>query len=288
MIKSYYDILNLKDDATKAQIKAQFKKFAKMYHPDVNSSFEAELRFKEINKAASVLLDDEKRKKYDSLRKTTFSQTKNVPVDGEDITVEIKIDYSEAVIGTYRIINIAQSTPCPKCGGHKFANGQKCPICQGKGELTENRKITVKIPRAIKNKTKLRLKGEGNSGKYGGKRGNLYVIVEVEKKIQHENLKIENGIVYFEAQISPYTAVLGGDVQVETLWGLTSIKIPALTKNFQSFKLVNVGVLDEKTNKKGDEIVKIIIQTPSSLTDEEYRLYERLREINLNKKNAKI
>ena len=299
MIKSYYEILNISPNASKNDIKKQYKKLAKMYHPDVNSSLEAELRFKEINKAIEILLDDEKRKNYDALRtvtktiyknsykeekKETKKEEKIAPINGDDITVNVKIDFQEAILGTYRVVNINHSTLCPKCEGQKFANGSKCPYCGGTGEIICSRKITVKIPGAIKNKTKLRLKGEGNAGKFGGKDGNLYVIVEVEN---NKDLNIKDGVVYYDAQISPYTAILGGDVKVPTLWGEAVIKIPPLTKTNQSFKLMDVGVLNAETNKKGDEIVKIIIQIPTNITDEEYRLYERLKEINSEKKNAK-
>lgn len=293
MIKSYYEILNISPDATKSEIKKQYKKLAKMYHPDVNSSLEAEMRFKEINKAIEILLDDEKRKNYDALRTVTKTiyknsyqkqkEEKHVPINGEDIIVNVKIDFQEAMLGAYRVVNISHSEVCPKCGGQKLANGNKCPCCAGNGEITKNRKITVKIPPSIKNNSKLRIKGEGQAGKFGGKNGNLYVIVEFENK---DELNIINGVVHHNAQISPYTAILGGDIKVPTLWGEALIKIPPLTKSFQSFKLVNVGVIDNKTNKKGDEIVHIIIQIPSSINDEEYRLYEKLKEINFKKKNA--
>ena len=78
MLKSYYEILNVSPNASKNEIKSQFKKMAKMYHPDVNSSLEAEQIFKEVNKAAQILLDDEKRKSYDALRavnKNTYKKT---------------------------------------------------------------------------------------------------------------------------------------------------------------------------------------------------------------------
>ena len=297
MLKSYYEILNISPDASKADIKKQYKKLAKMYHPDINSSFEAEIRFKEINKAIEVLLDDEKRKNYDALRtvtrtiykngcKNTKKEERKASINGEDITVNVKIDYHEALLGTYRVVNISHSEICPKCKGQKFANDNKCPYCAGTGEITQNRKITVKIPSSIKNGSKLRIKGEGQTGKKRKKNGNLYVVVEVENN--NSDLNIKDGIVYYNAQISPYTAILGGNIKVPTLWGETTIKIPPLTKTFQSFKLVNVGVLCDKTNKKGDEIVKVIIQIPSSITDEEYQLYEKLKEINSRKKNAAI
>lgn len=316
-MKSYYEILNVSGAASKSEIKKQFRKLVRMYHPDVNSSSEAEEMFKSINKAAEILLDDEKRKNYDSLRNMSnagfknsyksyehnssaytfndlFRYSKNnkkqkekpeqkIPKKGKDITLDIEINIQEAILGTSKIVNIAQSTICPKCAGRKFASGEKCAVCNGLGEITSTRKITVKIPSAIKNNAKLRLKGEGHRGQNGGENGNLYITVNIEKD---EDLTIKNGIVYYNAEISPYRAVLGGNVKVLTLWGEAVIKIPPLTKTNQSFKLIEAGVYDEKTKKKGDEIVNIIIQTPVHITDEEFQLYEKLEEINLNKKNA--
>ena len=206
-MKSYYEILNVPQNATKAQIKKQFRKLVRMYHPDVNSSIEAEEIFKSINKAAEVLLDDEKRKSYDNLRniqnnnfKQSFNNSSNysfsdlfkytkyqnykktkekkeTPKKGKDIYLDVNITVQEAILGVSKIINIAQSSICPKCKGNKFANNQKCSYCGGCGEITKTRKITVKIPPSIKNNTKLRLKGEGDFGQNGGENGNLYIIV---------------------------------------------------------------------------------------------------------------
>jgi len=309
MLKSYYEILNVEPSATKSEIKNQYKRLVKMYHPDVNSSIEAESIFKEINKAADILLDDIKRKNYDTLRGTVkkpytnprkseysfqdlFKKPKKEeikkeapkPIKGADITINVEIDYTEALLGTQRSVNIAHSILCPKWLGRKFANGQKCPYCDGLGEKTQNKKITIKIPKGLKNGSKLRIKGEGQLGKFGGENGNLYVIVDIEK---NEELNIKDEIVYYNAPISPYTAILGGNVAVPTLWGEAMIKIPPLTKANQSFKLIDVGVMNEKTGKKGDMIVKIVIQIPDNITAQEHYLYEKLRDINLNKTNGK-
>jgi len=304
MLKSYYEILNITPNATKSEIKNQYKKLVKMYHPDVNSSLEAESIFKEINKAAEILLDDIKRKNYDSLRSSAKTYTnprkseydfydlfkkskkeekKIIPIKGDDINLEVQIDYTEAILGTQRSINVAHSSICPKCGGKKFANGQKCSYCDGLGEKIENKKITIRIPKALKNGAKLRIKGEGQKGKFGGENGNLYITVKIEK---NDELNIKDGIVYYNAQISPYMAVLGGNIQVPTLWGEATIKIPPLTKTNQSFKLIDVGILDEKTNKKGSQIVKILIQIPSEITSKELELYEKLRDLNIKKSNG--
>lgn len=314
MLKSYYDILNVEPNATKSEIKNQYKKLVKMFHPDVNSSIEAEATFKEINKAAEILLDDLKRKNYDSLRsvnKQTYKTYTNPrkseysfydlfknykkeekhekkvepkPIKGDDIILNVEIDYTEAILGTQRSINIARASICPKCEGRKFANNIKCPYCDGLGEKTVNKKITVKIPKGLKNGAKLRIRGEGQLGKFGGENGNLYIVVNIEK---NDELNIKDGIVYYNAQISPYTAILGGNLEVPTLWGEATIKIPPLTKANQSFKLVDVGLLDEKTNKKGSQIVKIIIQIPNEISSNELALYEKLRDLNLKKANGR-
>lgn len=309
MLKSYYEILNVEPSATKSEIKNQYKKLVKMYHPDVNSSLEAESIFKEINKAAQILLDDTKRKNYDTLRGTNKKPYTNPrksnydfydlfkkpkpkekeketpkPIKGDDIFIDIEIDYQEAILGTQRSVNIAHSSVCPKCHGYKFANNLKCPYCDGQGEKTEHKKITVQIPKGLKNGSKLRIKGEGQKGKFGGENGNLYITVNIEK---NDELNIKDGIVYYNALVSPYMAVLGGNIQVPTLWGEATIKIPPLTKTNQSFKLIDVGILDEKTNKKGSQIVKILIQIPSNITSAELALYEKLRDLNMKKTNGK-
>ena len=294
MLRSYYEILNVKSNASKSEIKKQYKKLVKMYHPDINSSFEAEKVFKEISNAAEILLDDKKRKEYDFFRAKTIDEIKPKkeekntqtlkPQKGDDITVFVEINYQEAFLGVSKVINISNSIICPKCQGRKFANGRKCQYCNGLGEYTENKKITLKIPAGVKNNTKLRLKYEGKKGINGGLNGNLYAIIRL---YQDDNLKIKDGVVYYNAFISPYSAVLGGSIKIPTLWGQTSIILPPLTKTNQSFKLIDVGILDKKTGKKGDEIVNIFIQIPKNLSQEEIQLYQKLREINLKKKNGK-
>ncbi len=244
-MENYYEILEISPDANKEEIKKQFKKLARIYHPDVNSTPGAEEKFKMINEAACVLLNDNKRKKI-------------CPKKGKDVYLDIEISTKEAILGTTKVINFVQNTKT----------------------TTKTRKISVKIPPTTKNKSKLRLKGEGEKGKFGGENGDLFIIINIEK---NEDLTIKNGIVYYNAKISPHRAILGGNIKVMTLWGEVMIKIPPLTKANQSFKLIEAGVYNEKTRKKGDEIINITIQTPESLTEEEFNLYEKLEEISLRK-----
>ncbi len=321
MLKSYYEILNVPYYATKEEIKAQFKKLVKLYHPDINKSLDSEIIFKQINMAAQVLLDDEKRKTYDNLRqktkikdskiynyknpqyknpsnKTDFSkgisrgfydlfkksqsQKKQPPKPkkGDDIFVTVEIDCYEALLGTQRCVNISKNIICPKCLSKKYINGEKCSFCDGLGQKSENKKITVKIPPKITSGMKLRIKGEGKQGQNGGENGNLYVKVIVKKE---EKFIVRDGIVYYTASISPIRAILGGNVTIDTLWGEATIKIPPLTKNNQSFKLIDIGLKDDKTLKNGEMIVKVSIEIPESITKEEQNLYRELEKISLKK-----
>ena len=203
---------------------------------------------------------------------TKKEQKKPEPQNGADITADVTINIAEALKGTERSVNVLHTKLCPKCQGRKFINGSKCSACDGKGEVSEHRKITVKIPAKIKNGTKLRVKGEGNPGKFGGKNGDLYLNINIQgnSKIKYDGLN-----VYYEVPITPFEAVLGGEIVVNTLEGNIRLKIPARTNSGQKFRLSGQGV--KQKNKSGDIIVTVHIEIPQSLSDDEIKLYEKLK-----------
>lgn len=196
------------------------------------------------------------------------------PVKGEDIYTDISITISESVKGTTRTVNVMHSEQCPLCRGRKFINGAKCSVCSGKGDVSSHRKITVKIPKDIKNGAKLRIPEEGNAGKNGGKNGDLYLKVKIEgnSKIRYDGLNI-----LYNLPITPYEAVLGGDITVPTFEGNISLKVPANTNSGQKFRLAGQGLVEN--GKIGDMIVTVHIEIPCSLSDDERKLYEKLRKM---------
>lgn len=194
------------------------------------------------------------------------------PKNGQDIYEELSITMNESAAGTQRVVNVMHRFTCPHCKGRKFINGAKCPECSGSGEKTEHKKITVKIPKNIKNGTKLRIPQEGTSGENGGKNGDLYLKIKIE---QDTNIKYENGDVTYNIPIAPYEAVLGGNILLPAL-GLT-LKIPPKTRSGQKFRLAGQG--HKFNGKSGDIIVAVHIEIPSVLSDDEIKLYEKLRKL---------
>ena len=135
-------------------------------------------------------------------------------------------------------------------------------------------KITVKIPSGIKEGAKLRIASEGNPGFAGGSAGNLYIKVKIEPDT---NMRIDGSDILYQLPISPYEAVLGGKISIPVFGGNVNLVLPPMTKSGQKFRLAKQGL---KTNGKfGDMIVTVEIQLPKNLSEDEIKLYEKLRKL---------
>ena len=252
------------------------------------SSEKVESEYKKNNQKENK----EKSVKNESLKKDNFSKKINdifngfnknkvknkkekpTPKRGSDIYEEIIISINEAIDGTERLINVVHTSACPQCKGRKFINGSECPVCNGTGEKYEKRKITVKIPSGVKTGSKLRIKNEGNRGENGGKNGDLYLKIKVNKE---SSLEVNGDNIIYNIPISPYEAVLGCNVSINSFEGNISLKIPPMTNSGQKFRLAGQGI--KKGGRAGDIIVTINIEIPSSLSDDEIKLYEKLKKV---------
>ena len=217
------------------------------------------------------------------------SKPKQKPENGKDITMRVKISYMESLNGTNRKVNILHTEKCPNCQGKKFINGALCPFCKGRGDVSLHKKLNVRIPPNVTNDSKIRIANEGNKGINGGKNGDLYLIIEVEND---SFFKYEDNNVLCEIPITPFEAALGTTIEVPTLEGKVSMKIPPLTSSGQKFRLAQEGLYDSKSETKGDQVVIIKIEMPKSLSIEEIQLYERLKtlsreDVRKNINNAK-
>ncbi len=194
--------------------------------------------------------------------------------DGKDINTDLDISVFEAMSGTTKVINMLQTQICPKCNGRKFVNGSICPKCNGKGEDTHYKKFTIKIPANIKNGSKIRLSGEGERGENGGKNGDLYIIIHIQepKTYKTEGLNILKTI-----PITPYEAVLGSELKINTINGNLIVKIAPNTQNGQKIRLAGCGIVQNE--KVGDMIITVEIRIPKNLSQEEIDLYKKLGEI---------
>ena len=208
--------------------------------------------------------------------KSSAKSSNAKPIKGADINLNITIKMSETISGTNRTVNVLHTERCPKCGGRRFINGSKCSLCKGTGEISNHKKLNVKIPIGVKKGTKIRIPNEGNKGYNGGRNGDLFLLIDVE---ENSFYKFEGINVYCEIPITPYEAALGATIDVPTLCGNVSMKIPPNTSTGQKFRLSQQGVYDEKNKTRGDQIVVVKIEMPKNLSATEKKLYEQLRDI---------
>ena len=243
-----------------------------------NSNTEAE------TKKTETCADNPQKKKFSfnweefiskKQRESSFKKEEKVsPKRGDDINTDIEISVLEAVSGCTKTINMLQTQVCPYCGGRKFANGTLCSHCKGKGEKTDYKKFTVKIPAGVKNGSKIRLSGEGGIGKNGGAKGDLYINICITKP---ENYNTEGLNILKSVAIYPHEAILGTEIKINTINGLVAFKVAPNTQNGQKIRLAGCGIV--QNNKIGDMIVTLEIRIPKSLTNEEINLYKKLGEL---------
>lgn len=193
---------------------------------------------------------------------------------GEDIYSDIEINLFEALDGCTKTVNMLQTQACPKCKGHKFVNGSLCQNCLGKGSVSDYKKFNIKIPAGIKNKSKIRLAGEGAKGTNGGKNGDLYITVHIKET---QNYKNEGLNILKTITIAPFEAVLGADIKVSVNDAIYNVKIAPKTQNGQKIRLAGCGLV--QNGKFGDMILTVEIQIPKNLTPEEFELYKKLSNI---------
>jgi molecular chaperone DnaJ len=282
--KDYYEVLGVSKDATKDQIKRAYRKLAQKYHPDANAGDkEAEARFKEISEAHAVLSNDEKRREYDQMRAFVESGGQrfygfrpgreggvrvNVgdigdlfgeegmggslfedlfgfrqgPARGADAETEVTLSFDDAVSGT--------TVTLP--GGGK-----------------------ARIPAGVTGGSRIKVTGKGGRGRQGGPAGDLYVKVRVE---DHPLFKlVGRGNVMVEVPVTIAEAALGAKVEVPTLDGSVTVKIPAGTQDGKVLRVRGKGA-PRPRGSAGDLLVKVKVEVPAKLTRKEKEALERFQE----------
>ncbi len=233
---------------------------------------------------------------------------------GRDLRYDLTLEFEEAVFGKEKEIKIRRMETCTDCAGTGSAHGKApvtctqcggrgqqrfqqgffsvaktCSVCGGTGTLVvdpcgtcrgETRvqmehTILVKVPAGVEQDTRIRYGGEGESGKYGGPAGDLYVVLNVKP---HKFFERDGDDLHCVMPISFPQAALGTELEIETLEGSASIKVPEGTQSGKAFKLKGKGVPHLNSHGKGDLIVEIRVQTPSKLNKQQKDLLRQLSE----------
>lgn len=167
-----------------------------------------------------------------------------------------------------------QASVCPTCSGSGTVNSTPCTKCSGTGRIKISKELLVKIPPGVSDGSKLRISREGEAALHGGEPGDLYVIVQVQSDTLFTR---EGNDIYCEVPVDTACAALGGIVEVPTLAGKTKLKIPAKTQSGMMLRLKGKGVPSLKGGARGDQLVKIKVETPIALSARQQELLEELQ-----------
>lgn len=234
---------------------------------------------------------------------------------GADLRYDLNISFKEAIFGTEKDIDLEKYETCGECHGTGAAPGTSpeiCPRCRGTGQVTQSsgffsisttcpqcrgegriirtpckkchgsgrvrirKKVHLKIPGGVETGSRLRLRGEGEEGRMGGPNGDLYVFIHVE---QHEFFQRDGDDIYCQVPISITQASLGGNIEVPTLEGHETLKIPRGTQSGKVFRLKGKGAPHLRGYGKGDQVIQTVVKIPTHLTKRQEELLKEFARI---------
>ena len=178
-------------------------------------------------------------------------------------------------------MQFVSTTSCGTCHGRGQIIESPCPVCGGAGRVRNKKTISVNVPAGADSGMTLRLSGEGDAGEPGAPSGDLYIITHV---MEHKYFKRVDYDVISELSIPFTQAALGADVMVDTLYGKVKMNIPAGTQTHSVFRLKDKGIQHLQSHGKGDQLIRLIIKTPTKLTQEQKELLRQFEYLSNGKK----
>ncbi len=235
---------------------------------------------------------------------------------GDDLRYDLEIDFEEAARGVEKVVKFQRLTQCDACNGTRSRGGSAsaktcpncrgtgqvrtqqgffsiattcgqcrgegtiivdpCPKCQGQGRIRKTESLSVRIPPGVDNGSRLKLRGEGEAGYAGGPQGDLYVVIHVR---EHPLFARQDNDIIIEVPISFPQAALGAELDVPTLDGKVKLKIPPGTQSGKVLRLKGKGIPDLHGYGRGDEMVKIVVETPKRLSPRQRELLEEFAKL---------
>lgn len=165
---------------------------------------------------------------------------------------------------------------CPTCHGSGSRFEKACVKCHGEGRVNETAKIKVRIPPGVDTGNKLRSSGNGEAGSAGGEAGDLYIVVHVK---EHEVFERQGDDLFCEIPIKFTLATLGGSIEVPTLQGKATLKIPVGTQSGTTFRLKGRGMPHLRGGAQGDQLIRVQVEVPTSLTSEQRKALEEFARV---------
>jgi len=305
--KDYYKVLGVERDASEDAIKKAYRKLARKYHPDVSKEKNAEEKFKEVGEAYEVLQDPEKRAAYDQMGAYQPGQDFRPPPGwGERFGASGGFGSQGAFedLNDLDLFDIlaglgGRSAFRGARGGAGAQPGQDAEVAvtvgvedllhgaeveiplsftqmQPDGRLQRITRTTkVRIPKGATDGQRLRVPGKGAPGQ-GGPAGDLYINIRLRP---HELFKVTGHDLYLEVPIAPWEAALGASVDIPTLSGKVTLKVPPGSKAGQKLRVRGRGLPQPKSEHHGDLYAVLQVVTPTSMSEREKELYRELASV---------
>ena len=293
--RDYYEVLGVSKSASDDEIKKAYRKLAIKYHPDKNPGDKAaEEKFKEATEAYEVLNDKQKRARYDQFGHAGVGGNAGNPFGGGNPfgngnfnSQSFHFDFGGGAPGSFDdilgdLFGFGGARRRRAMRGQDFETQVvidfKAAVFGTTCEITapeSGKKLKVKIPAGIDDGMAIRLAGKGGAAPKDGEPGDLYVRVRVKPD---KNLTREGNIILSEAVISMVDAALGCELDVETVDGKVTMKVPAGTQSGTPFKLSGHGIPFRTDGDRGPHIVTIIVETPKNLSKKQKELLEEFKD----------
>ncbi len=302
--RDYYKILGVDKKATAEDIKKQYRRLARKYHPDVSKEKNAEEKFKEVQEAYEVLKDPSKRTAYDQIGSQPHGKTGFTPPPGWEFRqaggggqgAENPFagagfsDFFESLFGQqaqhygrrqtafkqrgqdqHSKINLSVEDAFH--GTQTLIQLQEPELDPSTGEVKlKTRNLNVKIPAGVTSGQQIRLTGLGSPGTGGGRNGDLYLEIQL---LDHPYYTVKNRDVYLNCPVTPWEAALGAKITVPTLGGPVELSIPAESQTGKKLRLKARGF---PGTPPGDQYVLLTVYTPPPKTESHRQLYQKMGE----------
>lgn len=246
---------------------------------------------------------------------TGRSRSRTAQRSGADLRYDLKISFNDAAFGTSTDIDVVKlqrcrecrgvgaapgtvpencrrchgkgqvvqssgffsiSTTCPHCRGEGKIITKPCPHCKGTGKETVTKTVHLKVPAGVETGSRLRLRGEGEEGEFGGSNGDLYVFIHVES---HKFFERRGDDIYCLIPLSIVQATLGTIIEVSSLNGMEKVKIPRGTQTGDTFRLKGKGIPHLRGFGRGDQIIETVVKIPTHLNEKQEEILKEFEKL---------